>query len=462
MTTLAVVLVKLAIVAVPLGALARGTSIYPTRRLVLLLIVPGLLSFALFAGQWVLVPLLAIDLALGAVALADLLSLPGQRTFSIAREAGRIVSLGRSHPVTLTFTNHADRRYAVALRDGVPHELNPDPAEFTLDAGPRSRHALHYALRAARRGAFTLEETFLRVTSRLGLWRRYLAYPAATVVNVYPDLHQLRQYALMARTNRLSLLGVRRTRRIGTDNEFERLRDYTIDDNYRHIDWRSTARRQKLTVRDFQASQSQRIIFLIDCGRMMTNEAAGISLLDHALNAMLMLSYVALRQGDAVGLVCFSDAIHTFVPPRGGPAQMNRLLHASFDRFPALVESRYDQAFRYLASHCRRRSLVVLVTNVIDEVNANQIEQYLANLVGKHLPMGVLLRDRRLFQAVEEEFPTGRALWRAAAAAEILHWRHQAIADLQRKGVLALDAFPEEMTAPLINQYLEVKARHLL
>ena len=97
---------------------------------------------------------------------------------------------------------------------------------------------------------------------------------------------------------------------------------------------------------------------------------------------MLMLSYVALRQGDSVGLLSFSDEIHSFVPPRGGMNQMNRLLHASFDRFPQLAESRYDQAFRYLAAHCRKRSLVVLVTNVIDEVNANQIERYLTNLVG--------------------------------------------------------------------------------
>jgi hypothetical protein len=142
--------------------------------------------------------------------------------------------------------------------------------------------------------------------------------------------------------------------------------------------------------------------------------------------------------------------------------QMNRLLHASFDRFPRLVESRYAEAFRYLASHCRKRCLVVLITNVIDEVNAQQIERYLANLVGRHLPLGVLLRDRQLFSAVDVEHPSGDALWRAAAAADILSWRHQAITDLQSKGALTLDVFPEQMTAPLINRYLEIKARHLL
>jgi uncharacterized protein (DUF58 family) len=257
-------------------------------------------------------------------------------------------------------------------------------------------------------------------------------------------------------------LGMRRTRRIGQDNEFERLRDYTLDDTYKHIDWRTTARRNKLTVKDFQANQSQRVIFLLDCGRMMVNQLGGLSLLDHGLNALLMLSYVALSRGDSVGLICFSDEIHSFVPARGGLRQMNRLLHASFDRFPRLVESRYDQAFLYLGGHCRKRSLVVLITNVIDEVNANQVRQYLGSLSGRHLPLGVLLRDRELFQAVEFEPGDEDGVYRAAAAADIISWRAQVLADLQARGALALDVFPDELTAPLVNRYLEIKARHLL
>ena len=137
-------------------------------------------------------------------------------------------------------------------------------------------------------------------------------------------------------------------------------------------------------------------------------------------------------------------------------------LHASFNRFPELVESRYDQAFLHLATYCKKRSLVVLVSNLIDEVNSHQVEQYLGNLVGRHLPLGVLLRDHRLFEAAEHPNPRGEQLFRSAAAAEILTWRHQVLTDLTHRGVLALDLYPENMTAPLINQYLEVKARHLL
>lgn len=446
----------------PLAALAYVLRVFPHMPLVILLLVPGLLSLALLYDERLAWPLYTLDGLLLAAALADLFTLPGPDAFSVERQVGRIASLRKPHPVQLTVSNLSRMHYYVWVRDDVPPELCPQPDTFQLQLTPRSRAVLRYTLQPARRGAFQLLTLHLRGRSRLGLWQRLFDYPLASVVHVYPDLQQLSEYALLARTNRLSLLGVRRTRRVGQDNEFERLRDFTLDDNYKHIDWRSTARRLKLTVKDFQANQSQRVVFLIDCGRMMTNQAAGLSLLDHSLNAMLMLSYVALSHGDSVGLLCFSDEIHCYVPPAGGRRQMNRLLHAVFDRFPRLVESRYEEAFVYLAAHCRKRALVVLLTNLIDEVNAHQVSRYLRSFVGRHLPLGVWLRDRRLFEAVEVADPHGPALFRAAAAAHILTWRHQVLAELVTSGVLAIDTYPEQLTAPLVNRYLEIKARHLL
>jgi uncharacterized protein (DUF58 family) len=461
---------------VPLLVLARRWRVYPGPMLVLLLLVPTLLCIpALFLpvlhepllrfggeGSAGLSTISLIGIAIAALAVVDLVRLPRRSDFAVEREMGRVASLRKKHRVTLTVSNQSRRAWLVKVKDDLAQELWPDPDIFVLRLAPRSRVTVHYDLRAGRRGKFSLACLHFRVPSRWRMWQRYLDLPLPAELHVYPDMKQLAEYAVLARTNRLNLMGLRRTRRIGQDNEFERLRDYTLDDNFKHIDWRSTARRQKLTVKDFQANQSQNLIFLIDCGRMMTNEAAGLSLLDHALNSMLMLSYVALTRGDSVGLISFSDTIHTFVPPRSGTSQMNRLLHASFDRFPRLVESRYDQAFLYLSSHCRKRSLVIFVTNVIDEVNAGQVSKYLANLAGKHLPLGIWLRDRRLFEMVEPPQPEGMELFRAAAAAEILTWRHQTIADLAAKGVLAVDVFPEDLTAPLVNRYLDIKARHLL
>jgi uncharacterized protein (DUF58 family) len=451
----------LLLLVVPLRVMMRW-RIYPHLPLVALAAVPALLTFGLLGAEGILIVVLAIDVALLLLAVIDFCTLPTHRSFAVERRVGRIASLRKKHRVTLTVSNQSRRNHVVWVRDEVPQEFEAEPEQFALKMRKRSRTVVHYEMKAGRRGAFRLETVYIRAHSLLGLWRRHLEFPVESVVHVYPDMLQLSQYAVLARTNRLSLMGVRRTRKVGQDNEFERLRDYTLDDNYKHIDWRTTARRNKLTVKDYQTNQAQRIIFLVDCGRMMTNEASGISLLDHSLNAMLMLSYVALRQGDSVGMISFSDDIHSYVPPVGGMNQMNQLLHSSFDRFPRLVESRYDQAFLYLSSHCRKRSLVVLMTNLIDEVNSNQVEQYLSTLVGRHLPLGVLIRDHRLFDAADRHHTNEREFFEAAAAADILNWRHQVLTDLLHRGVLALDVFPEDMTAPLVNQYLEIKARHLL
>ncbi len=460
-------LIKLAVLlmgvaTLPLVALAWIRGIYPHVPLVLLAIVPALLTcLTVLNDQWLILVLLC-DAAIFLVGLMDLLTLPQPRWFSAQREMLRVASLGKSHQVSMHVNNASYRRIPVAVVDDVPQTCTADPPDFEVILEPRSESTLTYQLLPSQRGEFFLENIYLRLRSRLHLWRRYVTLPVQSTLHVYPDMKQLSEYAILARTNRLSLMGVRRTRRIGTDNEFERLRDYTPDDNYKFLDWRASARRRKLTVKDFQTSQSQRIIFLIDCGRMMTNEASGLSLLDHSLNSALMLSYVALRQGDSVGLIAFADDILAYVPPQGGMNQMNRLLHASFNRFPELTESRYDQAFLYLNTHCRKRSLVVLMTNLIDEVNSLSVQSYLTNLVGKHLPLGILMRDHSLFDAADHEPRNDRELFRAAAAAEILSWRHQVLSDLEHKGVLALDVFPEDMTAPLVNAYLAIKARHML
>lgn len=443
---------------------AAKMKIFPT------LIWCGLLGLSMFASfitifQPVgLVFVLSLDLLIVTVVAIDflLVFLTTNRGIEVHREMPRTCSLGVPLESELTVENRTPLTLRGSVRDDLPQNFKTSPEEHRLSLPPMGRMTAVRKLTPGRRGAFQLEHVYLQFYSPLRLWTRHRRLDLPHKLNVYPDMKQLSDYALLARTNRLSLIGVRRTRRVGQDSEFERLRDYTRDDNYRHIDWRSTARRRKLTVRQFQNDQSQRVIFLLDCGRMMTNEAGGYSLLDHALNSTLMMAYVALSQGDSVGMLCFSDTIHSYIPPRGGASQMNRLIQAGFDQFPRLVESRYDQAFLYLSSNCKRRSLVVLATNVIDEVNAASVVDYLGNINGQHLPLGVLLRDRVMFEAADSPDGDPFQMYRAAAAADILLWRDQIVKDLQHRGVLVVDAFPDELTAPLVNQYLEVKAKHLL
>jgi len=437
--------------------------IWPGRALATAALLPALLSLSLFFGDSPRPWLLALDGVVALVALLDLATLLGARGFRVERRCGAVGSIGEAFAVELTIENLGWSGRLLRVRDDVPDAITADPDEFTARIPRRGRAVLAYSATPNRRGTATFERVYALASSRLGLWRRSVSWPVLTRVKVYPDIRQIARYTLLARRDKLGALGVRRSRRLGTDNEFERLRDYAEGDEPRHLDWKATARRRKLTVRAHQANQSQRLMFLIDCGRMMAGDTGGgLSPLDHAFNAMLLLAHVALLRGDQVGLLAYSDRIRAFVPPGGGPRRINRLVHAVHDIFPELVEARHDRAFVELEKRCRKRSLVVLMTDVFDDVNARQVGDHLGNLVGRHLPLAVFLRDHDLFALADKAPDHGPALYSGAVAASMLTWRERVLANLRMKGALTLDVFPDELTAPLVNQYLQIKARHLL
>ncbi|MBT3889180.1 MAG: DUF58 domain-containing protein [Planctomycetaceae bacterium] len=442
---------------IPLIIVARR-KVYPYIVYPLALLIPTVLTAGIMLNASWLVPALAADALIFTVSLLDLFTLPSTSALRAERHHNKVASIVKNSNVAFRMINESSRRLRLTLLDDLPETFKVEDSIFRSSIGKHETKEFQYSFKPTKRGQFKLQCIHVRSRSLFGFWVRHLTVPVETQIHVYPDLHQLSHYALLARTNRLNLLGVRRTRKVGQDNEFERLREYTRDDHYRNINWRSTARHNKLIVQDYQNTQSQRIIFLIDCGRMMTNESAEMTFVDHALNSMLMLSHVALSKGDSVGLICFSDKIHCFVPPRSGMSQMNQLLHASFNQFPRMVESRYDEAFLYLANRCNKRALVILITNVVDEVNSQQVVQYMQTVSRRHLPISVMLRDHHIFDEAEQT----KSLYNAAAAAQILNWRHDVLNTLTHRGAFAMDVFPEDMTTPIINQYLEIKARHLL
>jgi uncharacterized protein (DUF58 family) len=437
--------------------------IWPGRALGIACLIPALASLTLLVNEATLPVVLAFDAAVGVVALADLLSLIGLGRLHVDRRISPVCSLNEPGVVELVVENVSGVDRVLRLRDDVPAEFSAVPESFEVRIPARRQAILSYRATPKRRGTYRFERVDLLVASRFGLWQRHFSGPLVSVVRVYPDVHQIARFTMLARRDRLSTLGLKKSRRLGTDNEFERLRDYIEGDDPRHLDWRATARRRKLTCRAYQHNQSQRIIFMIDCGRLMAGDTGdGLSPLDHAFNAMLLLAHVALVRGDQVGLLAFSDRTRGYVAPSGGPRRIRRLVHSVHNLFPEMVESRYDRAFIELEKRCRKRSLVVLLTNLFDELNAQIVSEYLRNLTGRHLPLAAFLRDHDLFALADGAPSAGLRLYQGAAAAALLSWREAVLARLRLGGVLTLDVFPEELTATLVNRYLEIKARHLL
>lgn len=434
--------------------------VIPGRSLVLASLAPLGLAFFSLLDPGALGLMLVIDGLILLVAGIDLFwgyALP----IRIARHMPSHVSLSRTVKVSLEVENMSDRALDLWITDTLPDVAHCEELPLALHLGPRARETLHYRMSFARRGQVSMGDLRVRWISKLGFWTRQSRFPAECGLRVYPDVKALRQYELLARKNHLQA-GQRLTRHRGGDTEFARLRDYQPDDEWRRIDWRATARRSKMTVREFQLERNQSLMLMVDTGRFMTAVFDGLTALDHALNAALMLSHVAVLSGDHVGFLAFSDQPLVLLKPRGGRQVENAIIQACYDLFPESIESDYAAAFKQLRAQVRKRTLVVFLTHAVDEAAAEAIAKQATALLPKHLPLVVLLRDVELEALAHQRASDPRGVAQQAAAAELSHWRLRLLRRLSRQGVLVLDSRPEDLSAAVVSRYLEVKAQGLI
>lgn len=429
----------------------------PTRRLVLCALIPLALGVAAVAAPAMVWPLLAVDVALALVALLDL-SL-GRGTVEVGRQVAEIQSVGRSFPVQLSVVNLSQRTLQLRITDDAPGRADGVPATLNLISNQEGQ--VTYDLCVDRRGQHRFGPVTVRWGTPLGLWERQRTLSVSTSLRVYPNFGQLRRYGLHTKLAE-QRVPVRVRRRQGGESEFQRLRPYVSGDPYRHIDWKATARRREFVSREYGQESNQNLIFLLDCGRMMSAQCGDLTAFDHALNAAMMMGQVALRHGDRVGLLAFDHKVRVWLPPKGGARSGGRLIRGTYDLFPSLDEPDYAAAFRYLAHRVKRRSLVVLLTAVADEVNADLASSLVGALARRHLAMAVWLRDPDLTEMVERPAAARGDLYARCAAAEILGWREASLKALRRLGGLTVDCEPSELTSELLGRYLDVKARHLI
>jgi uncharacterized protein (DUF58 family) len=404
--------------------------------------------------------MLAIDGALLAGLLVDVAFALGRRV-DVDRQVAAIFSVGRPNLVTLQLRNRSGRTLRGAIADDPLEACEAEGNPGTFEIGPYGAATVRYEVTPSRRGPRSFGAASVRYTSPLGLVARQERTPIEGTVDVYPDVHAARALELLRRQGRQDArMGSLRVR--GGDTEFERLRPYQVGDEIRHVDWRATARRDDLTVRQFQAESNQNVVFAIDVGRGMRGETGGLTAIDHALNAALLAADVALRGGDKAGLLAFDETPRTFVPPTGGRAGGRRLTRAAYALEAGLAASDYHAAMTFLRTQVRVRSLFIVFTNLLDPRSAKELASAVKALMPRHLPLCVLLRDTDVEALATAPSATAEDLYVRAAAAETLAWRDALIHGLRNAGVLVLDAKPGELTPELVKAYLDVKARRLL
>jgi uncharacterized protein (DUF58 family) len=319
-----------------------------------------------------------------------------------------------------------------------------------------------YHLRPLKRGPHRFAAVHFRYPSPYRLWTRTVRRPLSSEVRIYPDIRTVRKFDLLARRNRLSEMGLKLWRLRGREGEFERLREYRLGDEIRHIDWKATSKHGKLISREFTTERNQNVVILLDCGRSMLNETDGISHLDRGLNASIILSYIALGQGDNVALVAFSNRVERYAGPVRGKAAVQALIRQTYDLEARLEASDYALACEDLLRRQKKRALVLLITYALDEQHLATIGRYLKSLTSTHLFLCVLLKDLPLLALAERVPETDIDAYQVGAAAEMLRAQERRLSELRASGIHATEVVPNELAAEIINQYLDVKARHLL
>lgn len=405
---------------------------------------------------------LSLLFGLLAVAVLDVLISPRLRTIEVYRETRDVLSVGARNSIRFFLRNTSRRAIEIQLHDEPPLPCDIDglPATLVLEPG-KIRHWT-YHVTPQLRGQNHFGDVFLRCRSRFGLWTLLARRPQYCGVRVYPDIKAVEGVELLARMNRLADAGVRLSRLRGRGNDFDRLREYRREDEYRSIDWKATARRQQLVSREYVVERNQNILLVLDCGRSMCNEARGIRHFDRSLNAALLLCYVALRQGDSVGLLACSNQMQRRIKPIRGAQRIQQMVRETYDLAPRFDASDYDLMVESIRKWYRKRSLVIFITHALDEVHMQHITKCLQQLRSPHLVLGAFLSNVELRERLEEFPETSLDAFQIAAAADMVYQQAQQVAVIQKQGLLAVDCEPEELSSALVSKYLDIKARHLL
>jgi len=428
------------------------------RGTILLLFAAPILAAATWAPALIYVGVIYI-IMIAALIAADFRLGGKVDRFEVQREHDTKLSLGADNPIHLKLLNRSQRLVQLSVRDEPPDAFITDRRIIKGQVPRRSHWEIVYHVRPLRRGDYQFGDINLRWQAPLGLVIRQGRILAAGPVKVYPNLLNVRRYELLLRRNRLQELGLRHTRLFGQGTEFERLREYLPDDEYRRIDWKATARRHRPVTIEYQSERSQNIIVVLDIGRMMQSPVAQIAKLDYVINAALLLTYVASGKGDKVGMMTFADDVQQYLRPRQGRSQFYRMLELLYAVEAQPVEPDFHRALSYLALKQRKRSLVVLFTDLSGGIGMQSLVAHTTVLARRSLSLVVTISDPDVHWAARQLPHDSLSVYQRAAAGQLLDARKVALEKLHRQGVLTLDVPADKLSIAVINRYLELKAK---
>lgn len=423
---------------------------------VILLLGSGYVFAPLFViGQGLLFALLLLVLVDGYL----LYRIRGIRAY---RHCADRFSNGDENEVSIRVESSYTQPVSLEIIDEIPFIFQKRDIDFRLKLQANEGKTVSYRLRPTRRGVYSFGRIRVFVTNRIGMVSRRYTCGEPQDIKVYPSYLMLHQYELLAMSDNLTELGIKRIRKIGHHTEFEQIKEYVKGDDYRTINWKASARRHELMVNVFQDERSQQIYNVIDKGRVMQQAFRGMTLLDYAINASLVLSYVAMRKEDKAGLVTFDEHFDTFVPAAKQPGHMQTLLDSLYSQQTTFGETDFSSLCVHMKKHISKRSLLVLYTNFSSMGSMNRQLSYLKQLNRQHRLLVVFFEDADLKEYIANPAKDTEEYYRHVIAEKFAFEKRLIVSTLKQNGIYSLLTTPENLSIDVINKYLEMKSRQLL
>jgi len=372
------------------------------------------------------------------------------------------LSNGDENEIRVFLENFYPFDISLKIIDELPHQFQLRDQSFKLHLKSGSKRSVNYNLRPVKRGKYSFGSLNVFTSSKIGLIARRFKFSQDKVVPVYPSFIQMRKYELIAISNNLTEIGIKKIRRIGHNMEFEQIKEYVVGDDFRTINWKATARRGELMVNNYQDEKSQQVYSVIDKSRAMQMPFNGMSLLDYAINASLVISNIAIKKDDKAGLITFQHKIGALLPASKRSRQMHMILETLYNQKTAYKEVDYSKLYTLIRRKITQRSLLLLYTNFESLSSMHRQLPYLKKLSKSHLLVVIFFENTEIKKLLDSPAEKTKEVYQKAVAEKLAYEKNLIAKELRNHGIHSVLTKPENLSVDTINKYLELKSRGLI
>ena len=372
------------------------------------------------------------------------------------------LSNGDDNPVQILIENHYLFPIRITVIDELPFQFQARDKEFGLNISSGKNKVIEYDLHPLKRGEYNFGAVNVYVKSPIGFIQKRYRFSQDIVVPVYPSFMQMRKYELMAISNRLTDAGIKKIRRRGNNAEFDQIKEYVSGDDYRTINWKATARKNKLMLNQYTDEKSQQVYSIIDMGRVMRMPFEGLSLLDYAINSSLVISNIAMLKQDKAGIITFSHKVQSLLPADRRNAQLNKILELLYNQKTGYLESDFENLYINVRTKINQRSLLLLYTNFESISGLQRQMKYLRRLAKDHLLVVIFFENTELRSFLDTPAATTAEIYNKTIAEKFNYEKKLIVKELEKYGIHSILTAPKNLSVNTINKYLELKARGLI